>query len=191
MNAVIVFGTHYGSAREYAGRLAEQLELECFPYQEFHPSQPYELLLYIGSLYAGGVPGLAKTLARQKGTLYRHVLLATVGISDPADSKTVETIEKNLSRQLPAELQDRTEFFHLRGRLDYPRLKPHHRLMMKLVYQQAKKVPPEKQDEETRSLIATYNQTVDFMDFSTLEPLINRYRAYVAETGREDTLISP
>ncbi len=176
MNAVIIFGTHYGSARDYAEKLAEQLRLECFLYKEFRPSRHYDLLLYVGSLYAGGVPGLAKTLARCAGAPPQRVLVVTVGISDPADAQNAENIANSVCRQLPAELRDKTELFHVRGRLDYPRLKPHHRLMMKLVYQQAQKTPPEKRDEETRALIATYNQTVDFVDFSALEPVIDRYR---------------
>ncbi len=83
---------------------------------------------------------------------------------------------------MPVALREKTELFHVRGRLDYPRLKPHHRMMMKLVYQQAQKTPPEKRDEETRALIATYNQTVDFVDFSALERVIERYRQ-LAEEG--------
>ena len=44
--------------------------------------------------------------------------------------------------------------------------------MMKLLYQSLCKRPLEMQTAEDRALIETYGKRVDFMDFSTLEPII-------------------
>ncbi|MPN24502.1 hypothetical protein SDC9_171901 [bioreactor metagenome] len=44
--------------------------------------------------------------------------------------------------------------------------------MMKLLFDKAKNMPPEQQDEETRALVATYNQKVDFVNLDDLSEII-------------------
>ena len=45
--------------------------------------------------------------------------------------------------------------------------------MMKLLYNAVKNVPQEKQTAENRAIIETYNKKVDFIDFSSLDKIIN------------------
>jgi len=45
--------------------------------------------------------------------------------------------------------------------------------MMKALYNKTKKLPIEKQNEETKALIETYNKKVNFVDFKTLNQIIN------------------
>ena len=45
--------------------------------------------------------------------------------------------------------------------------------MMKLLYNAVKSVPQEKQTAENRAIIETYNKKVDFIDFSSLDKIIN------------------
>lgn len=62
MKSVIIFGSQYGSAKQYAEALSEKLNIDCFDYRKLKSDKKYDTILYIGSLYAGGVLGLAKTL---------------------------------------------------------------------------------------------------------------------------------
>jgi len=54
---------------------------------------------------------------------------------------------------------------------------------MKLLYHFSKKLPIEEQSEETKTFIATYNQTVDFVDFNSLECVIERYLQLIKENN--------
>ena len=53
--------------------------------------------------------------------------------------------------------------------------------MMKLLYDQVKKKPLEEQDAETRAMVETYGQKVDFVDPGRLDELVIRL-------GQEDEL---
>ena len=65
-----------------------------------------------------------------------------------------------------------TALFHLRGGIDYSRLNPIHRAMMTLLYNKARRLPEEKKTAETRAMIETFNQKVDFVDFDSLRPIV-------------------
>jgi len=45
--------------------------------------------------------------------------------------------------------------------------------MMSLLYKKAKNLPEEKKNAEIKAMIDTYNQKVDFIDFSSLENIIS------------------
>ena len=45
--------------------------------------------------------------------------------------------------------------------------------MMKLLYNAIKKLPKEKQSTEDKAMIETYNQKINFADFSKLDSIIN------------------
>ncbi len=45
--------------------------------------------------------------------------------------------------------------------------------MMKLLYNAVKNLPNEKQTAEDRAMIETYNKKVNFIDFSSLDEIIN------------------
>ena len=45
--------------------------------------------------------------------------------------------------------------------------------MMHLLYKKALSLPPEKQNEETKAMIETYNKKVDFVDFDSLKAIVS------------------
>ena len=64
MDEIIVYGSQYGSAEKYAKELAKRLEFECIRFEDMKDINAYETIIYIGSLYAGGVQGMKKTLKK-------------------------------------------------------------------------------------------------------------------------------
>ena len=55
---LIIYGSRYGSARRYAERLAEMTGLDAVEYNGVKDLDAYDSIVYLGSLYAGGVTGL-------------------------------------------------------------------------------------------------------------------------------------
>lgn len=45
--------------------------------------------------------------------------------------------------------------------------------MMKMLYNKVKNLPKEKQTAEDREMIETYNKKVNFIDFSSLDKIVN------------------
>ena len=78
-----------------------------------------------------------------------------------------------MKSQIPKEIFEKAKIFHLRGGIDYSKLNFAHKTMMKLLYNAVKNLSEEKQTAENRAMIETYNKKVDFIDFSSLDKIIN------------------
>lgn len=172
MKHIIVYGSLYGSTRRYAEKLSEQTGIPAVSYKDVPNLSDIKIIVYLGSLYAGGVLGLVKTLRHFSLQNGQKLILVTVGLADPNEPENRNNIRTSLQRQLPAELLERAKIFHLRGGIDYQNLSFGHRTMMKLLYRSLRGTPLEKQTAENRALIETYGKHVDFTDFSALESII-------------------
>lgn len=171
MSRIIIYGSQYGTTRRYAEELAERTGIPVISYEEINDLSGYETIIHMGGLYAGGVMGLKNTMkALPKNA---NFIIVTVGLSDVNDEKNIENIRMSIRRQLPGEIYDHARIFHLRGGIDYQKLNFAHRTMMTLLYNKAKKLPEEKKTAEVRAMIETFNQKVDFVDFHSLDQIID------------------
>lgn len=168
---IIIYGSRYGSARRYAKRLAELTGLDVVDHKEAKDIDEYDRIVYIGSLYAGGVTGLKQTVSKM--TPRQELVVATVGLADPTDATNVAHIRKSIKSQIPAHFYDESRIFHLRGAIDYTKLNLKYRLMMSLLAKKVAKLPEEQQNAEMRAMLETYGKQVDFVDFSSLQPIVD------------------
>lgn len=167
--SIIIYGTNYGTTERYARELAGRTGIQAVSFENVEIPEDCEEIIYFGGLYAGGVKGLKDTLPAINRTAYQRLLIVTVGLADITDEENICKIRKSLKRQLPPEMYNRAEFFHLRGGIDYDRLNFTHKTMMKLLYMKAKNLPEEKKTAEVRAMIDTYGKKVDFVDFCKLD----------------------
>ena len=171
MDSIIIYGSRYGSARRYAQELSRRTGIRAADYHECSDASVCSTVVFIGGLYAGGVEGLSKVVRNTPDDGRRRWIIVTVGLSDPNDPAHVQRIRSALRRQLPAGVCGHASFFHLRGGIDYQKLSPIHRIMMKLMYRSLKKAPPEKRSTSAQAMLATYGKKVDFVDFSALDSI--------------------
>ena len=169
MKTLILYGSEYGTTKRYADELSRLTGLPAVSYEKAGDLAGYGQIVYLGGLYAGGVKGLKKTM--KKFPAGARLILATVGLADVQDKQNVENIRRSIRRQLPAEVLQNAALFHLRGGIDYGKLNFTHKTMMTLLYNHAKKLPPEQQNAETRAMIETFGKQVDFVDLAALRPI--------------------
>lgn len=172
MKTQIVFGSCYGTTRAYAQRLSELTGVSAESWKAIQNFTNCECLIYLGGLYAGGIEGLKQTLKKPGAQNLKRILLVTVGLADPQAPDTTMHIRQEAYKQIPSELFDKIEFFHLRGGIDYAHLNFKHKMMMKMLVTYLKKQPSEKRDAQTQMMLDTYGQKIDFVDFDTLHPII-------------------
>ena len=172
MTSIVIYGSQYGTARQYAEELARRTGIEARPYDAVGDINQYDTIAYVGALYAGGVLGMKKTFVRLSSCTGKAIVIATVGLADPTDSENVKNIEGNMRRQLPGEVFAAARIFHLRGGIDYSKLGFKHKTMMRLLCNKAKNLPEEKKNAEVRAMLEPYGKQVSFVDFDALEPLI-------------------
>lgn len=174
MNSIIIYGSHYGTTKQYAEELSKRTNIKAIFFKKFNQQiNDYDNIIYLGALYAGGVLGMSKTLKKLNNISNKKILIATVGLSDPTDEVNKNNIRNNIKNQIPKEVLEKAKIFHLRGGIDYSKLNFAHKTMMKLLYNAVKNLPNEKQTAEDRAMIETYNKKVNFIDFSSLDKVAN------------------
>ena len=170
---VVIYSSHYGFTERYARWIARDLDCPIFPTKPF-PAQKlagFDTVIFGGGLYAGGVSGIRQLIANRKALSSKKVILFTCGLADPFVPDNAAHIRASLEKTLPPEMMESIHFYHLRGGIDYSKLSFTHKTMMKLLYNHARKLPPEKQTAETRAMIETFGTQVDFVDFASLRPI--------------------
>ena len=173
MSNIIIYGSNYGTTKKYAEEFSKRTNIEAVSFKDVNNINDYDNIIYLGGLYAGGVLGMAKTLKKIDNIANKNIIIATIGLSDPTDEINKNNIRNNIKKQVPKEIFEKVKVFHLRGGIDYSKLNFAHRTMMKLLYNTVKKLPKEKQTAEDSAIIETYNKKVDFIDFSSLDKIIN------------------
>lgn len=169
---IIIYGSCYGTTEKYAKELSGRLGCEAVSYEDVRDINAYKIIIYLGGLYAGGVQGMKKTLKKLKDISDKKVYIVTVGLADPKNEGNIENIRKKMRSQVSEELYNKAKIFHLRGGIDYSELSFLHKKMMGMVYKKAVSVPEEERDAELSAMIETYNKQVDFVDYDSLDPIV-------------------
>lgn len=170
MKRLIIYGSHYGTTKSYAERLSEKTGIEAINYKDISDISDYEEIIHLGGLYAGGVKGLKNTIKALSQDA--NLIIVTVGLADVTNKENTDHIKNAIGQQVPQTVLDRSNIFHLRGGIDYERLNFAHKTMMSLVYKKAKNTPEEQKTAEVREMIETYNQKVNFVNYDSLNPII-------------------
>ena len=173
---IIIYGSKYGTAKQYAKELSKKTNIKAENYENMKNINDYEIIIYIGALYAGGVLGMSKTLKKISNCENKKIIIATVGLADPMDKENINNIENSMKKQLPNEIYEKASIYHLRGGIDYSKLSFLHKTMMKILYKKIKSLPEEKKTSEDKLMLDSYNQKVNFVDFSSLENIIDEIK---------------
>ena len=173
MSNIIIYGSHYGTTKQYAEELSRRTNIKAISFEKVNQINDYDNIIYLGGLYAGGVLGMSKTLKKLNNISNKKIMIATVGLADPIDEENKNNIRNNIKHQLPKEVFEKAKIFHLRGGIDYSKLNLVHKTMLKLLYNAIKKIPKEQQTAENNAMIETYNKKVNFINFSSLDKIVN------------------
>ena len=174
MNTLIIYGSQYGTTKRYAEKLAEISHFPVTNYEDVKTLDDYEQIIYFGALYAGGVKGLKKTVSRMSPNT--KLIIVTVGLADVSDKENISNIQNSIRKQVPENLLKASSVFHLRGGIDYSKLNFKHKTIMKMLYHSLKNKPIENLAQEDKALIETYNKKVDFVDYDSLNQIVEVIR---------------
>ena len=173
MKYLVLYDSQYGFTEQYARWIAEDLGGVCTSRKklELGELQKYDVILYGGGLYAGGVSGL-KWFAKQLPSLAgKRIALFTCGVADPSEPQNAAHIREGMAKILTPE-QRKLPIFHLRGGLDYSRMGMVHKAMMGMLKKMLESKKEQELTGEDRQILATYGQTIDFTDRASVRPII-------------------
>ena len=165
----VIYKSHYGSTKQYAEWIADALDATLFEASKIkgHQLMDFDIVVYGGGLYAGGVLG-AKLVAKNP---CKSLILFTVGLATPEITDFTGTL-----KAFTPEQQSKMKIFHLRGAIDYSKLGMAHKFMMSVVKKEAEKKSPTERTIDDDLLIETYGKKADFTDKATIEPLVEYVR---------------
>lgn len=172
MKKVIVYTSSYGHTRRYAFELANKTNLPLIDLKEIKKLDDYNVLIYLAPLIAGNTKSLKKVLKKFGKGDKKTLIVVTVGVSSPLDDMNVKNINNNIYAQTQNTLFDKISIYHLRGGVIYSKLKPLHRIIMKLIYKISLKTPVENRREVEQTIIDTYGKDIDFTNLEALDPII-------------------
>jgi flavodoxin len=177
-NIAVIYQSHYGATRQYAAWIAEELDADLMERREVSPDTllKYDYIVYGGGLYAGGVLG-ADLISKNR---CNNLVVFTVGLADPEITDYTAILNKNF----PEGNHKTLSVFHLRGAIDYKKLKLIHRVMMAMLKKMIERKPVSKLSEEESDFIRTYGGAVDFIDRETIAPWVSYAREVVPHLYR-------
>jgi menaquinone-dependent protoporphyrinogen IX oxidase len=173
-NIAVIYSSKYGTTRQYAAWIAEDLGAPLFDAKKINPAKlvGYGIVVFGGALFAGGISG-AKAIA---GLPTQALVVFTVGLADPNTTDYSAILAKSFSPELLAKIKA----FHLRGGIDYKKPGFVHKRMMKMLHSSIIKIEEARLTDENRAFLETYGKKVFFTDRSTIRPLVD----YVRASGR-------
>ena len=170
MNAVVIYGSCYGSTQAYAEYIAQELSCPAVSAKEVTRAdlEGRELIVFGGGAYAGSIAGAKRAAKLEKYFGRARLFCFVCGLADPAKQKTQGEARMLFEKAFP--LHAGMPVFCLRGNMDYARLSAGHRMMMAMLMQllRHKKEPT----EEDRQLMQTYGEKIEFLDLPSAQPLI-------------------
>lgn len=169
-HSIIIYGSQYGTTKRYAERLSDITGIKRVSRKEAKGVNDYERVIYMGGLYAGSVFGLKKLAATLTN---QELVIVTVGLVNTQDKENIKYVRGNIKSQIANRLYDEDKIFHLRGAIDYSTMGIKHKLMMSFMHHRLSKMPEEKLNAESKTILETYGKTVDYVDFDTLQPIVD------------------
>lgn len=176
---LVVYRSKYGFTQTYAEWIAETLHADL---REGHKTQPddleaYDVIIYGGGLYAGGVNGISSFVKAFPNIKQKALYIFTVGAADVLDPQNTTHIRSGLNKVLSPEMQEKFKIYHFRGGIDYPHLSIIHRAMMGMMIRMLRNKPQSELRSDDMAMLETYGQLVDFTDRSSITPLIQDVEA--------------
>jgi menaquinone-dependent protoporphyrinogen IX oxidase len=171
MKTAVIYASKYGTTKQYAAWIAEELHTDLLEAPIVFPAQlqEFDCVVYGGGLYAGGIRGV-KLVAKNP---CKNLVVFTVGLADPQKTDYTPFLKKGF----PPESTQPLKVFHLRGGIDYKKLGLVHRTMMALMKKQVEKKPEANLAGDDKTFLETYGGRVDFTSRSTIAPLVEYVRS--------------
>ena len=152
---VVLYGSKYGSTKQYAEWIAEELNADLLDVNDANLQniKNYDTIIYGGAVYAGGITGINFIVKNYDQLKNAKLVIFTCGIADPSIDINKENLIKNI-----------------RGAMDYSKMSFLHKTMMSALVKKIKN--KSSLTDEERCILDTYGKTVDFVDKSTIWPII-------------------
>lgn len=169
---VVVYKTKYGSSERYAKWIADEVGADLFKKSQVSVKKllNYDVIVYAGSLYAGGMLGVSLIKKNFEILKEKKVVLLSVGASYGKEENLKYIKKENFSEKMLN--NENVYYFHLQGSLDYKKIKLFDRLLMHMLISKIKKKDPAVWDDDEKGIVASYGRTAKMTKKKNIESVI-------------------
>ena len=167
----VIYKSRYGSTKKYAEWIARDVQGDLFECSKIRIGDlfKYDIIVYGGSLHAVGIKGVKLITNNFEKLKNKKIIVFATGCS-PVKEKAIEAvIESNFN----IDIKENIKFFYFRGVFNYSKLKYIDKLMMAALKRKLTAKKHEELDEDSKGLLAAYNNPVDWTDEKAIIPLVN------------------
>ena len=162
MNGIIIYRSKTGFSARYANWIAEELNLPCVDSRIFdwRNHSRYDVVIYGGGLYQGGINGLRKMKRWARLAAPGKFVVFACGATPMRDETTRELFQTNFSERERAEVH----FFYLRGGFHFAKLGMVDRILMILLKWKLRLKSEALRSPDEKGMLQAYER---YSDFST------------------------
>lgn len=178
---VVIYQSKYGAVKKYAEWIAEALHGDIFEKGKISAEKmmDYDTVIYGGGIYAGGIAGISFIGKNYEKIKNKNIVLFTCGLANTKIEKNVQHIRGEMKKSLPESLMNQAVIYHFRGYMDYSKLTPVHKIMMKMMNNMIAKKTDSEKTAEDRVFLETYGKAVDFTDQRSIGELVEQVREWL------------
>ncbi len=172
MNTIVVYQSQYGSTEQYAKWIAQALNCPAEKLKNVSRQKlsGYQTVIYGGGLYASGINGFKKFLAKLDPAAQKTLALFMVGTTNPQQKEIYEQVAK---RNIPAAWEGKFQVFALRGDQAFSRMSGLHKMMMRVPKMMIEKKPEQERSEEERQFLECFGKDIAFVSEEQIAPILD------------------
>jgi len=163
LKTIVVYKSKYGSSKQYALWIAEELKCTVEKAENINIQEilSYDVIIYVGGLYAGGVNGFKQIRKHLSSMQDKKLLLCMVGATNPSEKGKYHQVYLN---NVPEQYQDIVKPFSLRGDQLMTKMSGIHRLMMKFPKAELEKIPENERTAEDIDFLEHFGEDKHFVE---------------------------
>lgn len=174
MKAIVIYKSKYGSTKQYAEWIAEEIGCEAVDAKRVKPNdlRKYDTIIYGGGLYAEIIAGVTLITKNADMLADKKIIVYTTGLT-PIDCREYYdgmVVEKNFK----GDTYSKIKMFNFPGKMILSELTPVHRGAIKML----KKIMSDKKDanDMEKLLIQLCDEDGDFSDRALIKDLVEYAR---------------
>ncbi len=173
MKTVVVYKSMSGFTKKYAEWIAQELRADLLEAKKIDIDKllKYEIIIYGGSLHAGGISGVNIIKNNLNKLRDKNIIIFATGASPPRESTICEVMDSNFS----LEEQKQIQFYYFRGGFDFNKLNFTNKILMTLFKWRIQLKRDKTSDE--KGMLAAYSKPMDFTKKENIKELLEYVRS--------------
>ncbi|GGC79518.1 flavodoxin domain-containing protein [Enterococcus wangshanyuanii] len=170
-NKIIVYTTRHGASESVALRISRETNYTIVSEKEFNGSSDDAEVLFVAPIYMGAVFGLDSLVKKLNKSNKVKLTIVTIGLYDPNRESNVENIRNHVESSLADSTIVLLNLFSIRGKLDMKKLSFTQKMLIKALYNKAKKADVKNRTENEQDIIKAVEEN-DALYFPQLDEII-------------------